>query len=120
MARETNRAGRREHALQEAPQTEFAPARPEIEDAASTQARHFGALVRERREALRMRQDDLALATGVGRRFILELEAGKASCQLGRALVVAAAVGLRPLDLMSANNGDDAGDLPDLEDEPRG
>ena len=74
-----------------------------------------------------MRQDDLALATGVGRRFILELEAGKASCQLGRALVVAAAVGLRPLDLMSANNGDDdvllphisddADDLPDLEDD---
>jgi transcriptional regulator with XRE-family HTH domain len=84
------------------------------------QARHFGALVRERREALKMRQDDLALATGVGRRFILELEAGKASCQLGRALVVAAAVGLRPFDLMNANNDQDADDLPDLEDDGRG
>ncbi|MEI9898839.1 MAG: hypothetical protein WDN31_00495 [Hyphomicrobium sp.] len=67
---------------------------------------------------------------GSGRRFILELEAGKASCQLGRALVVAAAVGLRPLDLMSANNGDDdallpqlrddAPDLPELGDDERG
>jgi transcriptional regulator with XRE-family HTH domain len=73
-------------------------------------------LVRERREALKMRQDDLALATGVGRRFILELEAGKPSCQLGRALLVAAAVGLRPFDLMSAN-GDDNALLPDLADE---
>ena len=99
----------------------------DVEIAAGTQAKHFGALVRERREALKMRQDDLALATGVGRRFILELEAGKASCQLGRALVVAAAVGLRPFDLMSANNDDDnallpdlSDDLPDLEDDGRG
>ncbi|HEX9881518.1 MAG TPA: helix-turn-helix domain-containing protein [Hyphomicrobium sp.] len=89
----------------------------DIDAGARTQARHFGALVRERREAMKMRQDDLALATGVGRRFILELEAGKPSCQLGRALVVAAAVGLRPFDLMSANNGDDNALLPDLTDE---
>ena len=78
----------------------------DIDEGARTQAKHFGALVRERREALKMRQDDLALATGVGRRFILELEAGKPSCQLGRALVVAAAVGLRPFDLMSAANSE--------------
>jgi transcriptional regulator with XRE-family HTH domain len=84
--------------------------------AARAQAQQFGALVRERREALRMRQDDLALATGVGRRFILELEGGKPSCQLGRALIVAAAVGLRPFDLMSANSDDDNALLPDLDD----
>lgn len=109
-----------EPALREAPQTGFERPRSDVENAASAQAKHFGALVRERREALKMRQDDLALATGVGRRFILELEAGKASCQLGRALVVAAAVGLRPFDLMNANNDDDAGDLPDIEDDDRG
>jgi len=125
MARDNTRRparDQREPALQEAPQASFAPARPEVESAAGMQARHFGALVRERREVLRMRQDDLALATGVGRRFILELEGGKASCQLGRALVVAAAVGLRPFDLMSANSGDDdAPFLPDDdEDDARG
>ena len=49
----------------------------DTETAANAQAKHFGALVRERREALKMRQDDLALATGVGRRFILELAAGQ-------------------------------------------
>jgi transcriptional regulator with XRE-family HTH domain len=103
----------------------------DTETAANAQAKHFGALVRERREALKMRQDDLALATGVGRRFILELEAGKQSCQLGRSLVVAAAVGLRPFDLMNANSDDDnallpdladdvLGDLPDLPDDDRG
>ncbi len=138
MARETRTRQTRtrqapaqvEPALREAPQRAYGQARSDVESAAAAQARQFGALVRERREALRMRQDDLALATGVGRRFILELEAGKASCQLGRALVVAAAVGLRPLDLMSANNGDDdallpqlrddAPDLPELGDDERG
>jgi transcriptional regulator with XRE-family HTH domain len=99
----------------------------ELENSARSFAQQFGAMVREHREALKMRQDDVALATGVGHRFIVELEAGKASCQLGRALVVAAAVGLRPFDLMSANNDDDnallpdlTDDLPDLEDDGRG
>lgn len=62
-------------------------------------AASFGTLVRQRREALGLRQEDIALATGFGRRFIIELEAGKASCQIGKALAVAAAVGLRLLDL---------------------
>jgi transcriptional regulator with XRE-family HTH domain len=103
----------------------------ELETSARTLAQQFGAMVREHREALKMRQDDVALATGVGRRFILELEAGKPSCQLGRALVVAAAVGLRTFDLMAANSDADNALLPDLvddlpepgpepEDEPRG
>ncbi|MCZ7593924.1 MAG: transcriptional regulator [Hyphomicrobium sp.] len=89
----------------------------ELEKSARAYAQQFGAMVREHREALKMRQDDLALATGVGRRFILELEAGKPSCQLGRALVVAAAVGLRTFDLMSANNDADNALLPDLIDD---
>lgn len=82
--------------------------------AARDYAVRFGALVREHRDAMRMTQDDLALATGVGRRFIIELEGGKPSCQLGKALVVAAAVGLRPFDLMGQNTGDDNALLPDL------
>ena len=44
---------------------------------------------------LKMRQDQLALATGVGRRFLIDLEAGKPTCQLGRSLLVAEALGLR-------------------------
>ena len=57
-------------------------------------AHAFGSLVRSRRKAMRMRQDQLALATGVGRRFVIDLEAGKPSCQLGRSLLVAKALGL--------------------------
>jgi len=89
----------------------------ELENSARTFAKQFGTMVREHREGLKMRQDDVALATGVGHRFIVELEAGKPSCQLGRALVVAAAVGLRVFDLMSANNGTDNALLPDLIDD---
>lgn len=83
-------------------------------------AERFGALVRERREAMKLRQDDLALATGVGRRFIIDLEAGKATCQLGKALLVAMAVGLRPFDVMAADadgTGDAFPDLPDDADD---
>ena len=42
-----------------------------------------------------MRQDQLAGAAGVGVRFIVDLEAGKPTAHLGKALVVAAALGLR-------------------------
>jgi DNA-binding XRE family transcriptional regulator len=66
---------------------------------ASEAASAFASLVRTRRKALKMRQDELALATGVGRRFLIELEGGKSSCQLGRSLLVAEGVGLRLVDI---------------------
>ena len=82
-------------------------------------SRDFGRLIRERRLAQGMTQRELALACGTGERFIVELEAGKPSCQLGKALVVAIAVGLRPFDLMTENNEDNAllPDLPDTAEE---
>jgi DNA-binding XRE family transcriptional regulator len=86
-----------------------------VERAARKNALRFGKLIRERREALGMRQDDLALATGVGRRFVIELEAGKPGCQLGKSLVVATAVGLRPFDVVSAEDNALLPDLPDVE-----
>jgi hypothetical protein len=64
-----------------------------------------------------MRQDQLALATGVGRRFLIELEAGKPSCQLGRSLLVAEALGFTPADILTQgvqSARTDAADLPDL------
>ena len=70
-----------------------------VDREAAAFAARAGALIRARRKALGLRLDDLAAATGVGRRFIHDLETGKASCQIGRALIVAAAVGLRPFDL---------------------
>ena len=93
--------------------TTRAAKKPGTENSAKDYATRFGNLVRERREARKLRQDDVVFATGVGRRFIIDLEAGKPSCQLGKALVVAAAVGLRPIDLIAQTNDDNAL-LPDL------
>jgi transcriptional regulator with XRE-family HTH domain len=79
----------------------------------------FGTLIRSRRKALKMRQDQLALATGVGRRFLIELEAGKPSCQLGRSLLVAEALGIKSLDVhVAAGSSQTSLELPDLADEP--
>jgi transcriptional regulator with XRE-family HTH domain len=83
---------------------------------ASQAALAFGSLIRGRRKALKMRQDQLALATGVGRRFLIELEAGKPSCQLGRSLLVADALGLRLTDMLTA--GDLSGNVQELPDLP--
>ena len=83
------------------------------ESRASKAAQTFGSLIRSRRKAMKMRQDQLALATGVGRRFLIELEAGKPTCQLGRSLLVADALGLRLRDLLP-RSPDAVEDLPDL------
>ena len=53
----------------------------------------IGQLVRTTRRAQRLRQDQLAGAAGVGVRFLVELEAGKATAQLGKALAVLGALG---------------------------
>ena len=52
-----------------------------------------GRIVREMRRAQGLRQDQLAGASGVGVRFLVELEAGKATAQIGKALAVLAALG---------------------------
>jgi len=58
----------------------------------------FGTAVCRARKALGLTQRDLALAIGVGERFIVELEAGKPTAQLGKALAAAKAVGMRLVD----------------------
>src|SRR6266496_724468 len=73
-----------------------------VERRASEAALAFGSLIRSRRKALKMRQNQLALATGVGRRFLIDLEAGKPSCQLGRSLLVADALGLKLTGILTA------------------
>jgi y4mF family transcriptional regulator len=57
-------------------------------------AETFGALVRTERKSQKLTQEQLAGLAGVGVRFVRELEAGKESCQLGRALQVAQTLGL--------------------------
>jgi HTH-type transcriptional regulator / antitoxin HipB len=55
----------------------------------------LGALVRHTRKSLGVRQRDLALTAGTGQRFIIELEQGKPTCQLGKVLTVLATLGLK-------------------------
>jgi y4mF family transcriptional regulator len=52
-------------------------------------------IVRTARKAQGLRQDELAGAAGVGLRFIVDLEAGKPTAQLGKALQVLEALGCR-------------------------
>jgi y4mF family transcriptional regulator len=54
----------------------------------------IGATVRAARKAQKLRQDQLAGAANVGLRFIVDLEAGKPTAQIGKALTVLAALGV--------------------------
>ena len=90
----------------------------EVNRRASEAALAFGALMRGRRKALNMRQDQLALATGVGRRFLIDLEAGKPSCHLGRSILVAEALGLTPADLFASDGPSQRATIPELPDIP--
>jgi y4mF family transcriptional regulator len=58
----------------------------------------FGACLQRARKALGLTQRDLALAIGVGERFIVDLEAGKPTAQLGKALAAAKAAGMHLTD----------------------
>ena len=51
--------------------------------------------VRATRHELGLTQDDLALASGTGRRFIGDLESGKPTVRLDSVLAVIAALGMR-------------------------
>ena len=83
----------------------------------SEAASAFGSLIRSRRKAMKMHQNQLALATGVGRRFLIDLEAGKPSCQLGRSLLVAQALGFELAKILSDDPSQSATALPDLPEE---
>ncbi|WP_349322253.1 helix-turn-helix domain-containing protein [Asticcacaulis sp. MM231] len=61
-------------------------------------AENFGTMVAQARRALGLTQRDLALAINTGERFIVDLEAGKPTAQLGKALAAAKAVGIRLVD----------------------
>ena len=76
---------------------------------------HFGKLIRTHRKDLGMTQEELALASGVSRKFVIELESGRPTCELGRSLIVASVVGLRPIDPIGSDN-DSSQLLPDLLD----
>ena len=57
-------------------------------------AKELGTIIQKTRKEQRMTQPQLAMACGTGVRFIVDLESGKETCQLGKALLVAQMLGL--------------------------
>ena len=57
--------------------------------------REIGKLIRKYRKSQNLQQKQLAGVSGVGERFIVELEAGKPTIQLGKALKVIKMVGCK-------------------------
>jgi HTH-type transcriptional regulator/antitoxin HipB len=54
----------------------------------------LGQAIRQQRRRLKVTQKDLAMSSGTGLRFIIDLERGKPTCQLGKALEIVRALGL--------------------------
>lgn len=54
----------------------------------------LGITIRRARKAQGLTQEQLSAACGVGARFIRELEQGKETCQIGKALIVLNMLGL--------------------------
>ena len=54
----------------------------------------FGAAIRQQRKALGYTQNDISEATGLSASFISELENGKTTIELGKALKLANVLGL--------------------------
>lgn len=58
-------------------------------------AQQIGNLIRTTRKGLGLTQKDLALTSGTGLRFIIDLEAGKETCELGKALTILQTLGIK-------------------------
>lgn len=89
---------------------------PQQETFGSNEAQAFGQLIRDRRKALGMRQEDVIFATGVGRRYLIDLEAGKPTAWIGPALGIARYLGIS-FHALSNSSGNEDLELPELEDD---
>lgn len=54
----------------------------------------IGLLIKDTRKTQKLTQEQLAGICGVGVRFIRELEGGKESCHMGKALIVLSMLGI--------------------------
>jgi HTH-type transcriptional regulator/antitoxin HipB len=55
----------------------------------------IGKLIRSTRKSLGVTQKSLALTSGTGLRFVIDLERGKETCEIGKALTVLQTLGIR-------------------------
>jgi HTH-type transcriptional regulator / antitoxin HipB len=65
----------------------------------------IGQLVKKVRKTLGMTQKDLALTSGPGLRFIIELEHGKTTCQIGKVLTILHTLGITMQLTLPAGGG---------------
>ena len=56
--------------------------------------KQIGTVIRETRKKLGVTQKDLALTSGTGIRFIIDLEKGKDTCEIGKALRILHTLGI--------------------------
>ncbi len=54
----------------------------------------LGKLIRETRKNLGVTQKDLAMTSGTGIRFIIDLERGKETCEIGKVLTILNTLGI--------------------------
>lgn len=76
----------------------------------------IGQIIHDARKNLGVTQKALALTSGTGLRFIIDLEKGKATCQIGKTLTVLNTLGVTmkidpPAELISAPAGSPVGRL---------
>jgi y4mF family transcriptional regulator len=57
-------------------------------------SQEIGALIRDTRKRLGVTQKDLALTAGTGLRFVIDLEKGKETCELGKSLRILQTLGI--------------------------
>ena len=69
----------------------------------------IGVAIRARRRQLKVTQKDLAMTCGTGLRFIVDLEKGKPTCQIGKILQVLQALGIK-LQISSLGTDDGQGE----------
>ncbi len=55
----------------------------------------IGRLIRDTRKKLGVTQKALALTSGTGLRFVIDLEKGKETCEIGKALTILHTLGIR-------------------------
>ena len=73
----------------------------------------IGKLIRETRKKLGLTQKVLALTSGTGMRFIIELEKGKETCEVGKVLTVLHTLGIKmTLTPPAAAAQQGSGDVP--------
>jgi len=57
-------------------------------------SKQLGQLIKQQRKSIGLTQSEVALACGVGIRVISDLENGKPTCHIGKALLVLESIGL--------------------------